>query len=338
MGHIYYKIKRYWKSGLSYGLGLRKSLAGPITVHIEITNICNFRCVYCPQSNPEDHFKTLGRGKMPFDDFKIILNKVINAWPLKEIVLTRDGEPLVHPQLGQFIAHASEMGLEVTIGSNGSYFNEDRVKELIDNGLTKVKGDFCSNKQKYEDLRKGGIWKEVLKGYHNLLKYAINNNKKFHLVLVDLNSYGLKSDEEIRKSMSDLKELFPFPDDYLSIGPALMHNAFNEAQSIFSTSNKLENRKYNRCHHPWIELIVDYRGNAVGCCRDLRSEYILGNALESDDIIKDIWNGERMQYLRQKLAQNKPENISICNKCDLPYGVSYAGRGIFNKYIRFLKR
>jgi organic radical activating enzyme len=238
MGHIFSKIKRYWKPGLSYGLGLRKSLAGPITVHIETTNICNFRCVYCPQSNPEDHFKTLGRGKMSFDDFTIILKKVINAWPLKEIVLTRDGEPLVHPQLGQFIAHASNMGLEVTIGSNGSYFDEDRVKELIDNGLTKVKGDFCSKKQNYEDLRKGGIWEDVLNGYHNLLKYAVDNNKKFHPVLVDLNSYGLSSAEEIRKSLGELKELFPFSEDYLSIGPAIMHNAFGEAQTIFSASNK----------------------------------------------------------------------------------------------------
>ena len=170
------------------------------------------------------------------------------------------------------------------------------------------------------------------------MQYAIKNNKNFQLILVDLNSYGLKNSEEVEDSIHKLKNLFDFPERFLSIGPSIMHNAFNEAQTILSTSDKLDKRKYNRCHHPWIELIIDYKGNAVGCCRDLRSEYILGNVMDSEDIINDIWNGEQMQNLRKKLANKKPEEISICSKCDLPYGVSYTGRGILNKYIRFLKR
>jgi len=337
MKKIYNRIRRYWKSGVSYGLGLRRSLAGPITVHIETTNICNFRCVYCPQSNPEDHFSILGRGKMSFADYKVILDKVTGTWPLEEVILTRDGEPLVHPQLDLFIAYASQKGLNVTIGSNGSYFNADRVEKLIEGGLTKVKGDFCFDKNKYESLRKGGTWEDVLEGYRNLVKYAMNNRKNFQLILIDLNSYKLK-EEDIENSLQNLKDLFPYPEKYLSINPAVMHNAFNEAQTILSSSDKLSKGVYNRCHHPWIELIIDYKGNAVGCCRDLRSEYILGNVLQSEKITRDIWNGEKMQILRQKLANKSPEDISICSKCDLPYGISYAGRGILNKYIRFLQR
>jgi radical SAM protein with 4Fe4S-binding SPASM domain len=338
MKNSFQKIKRYWRTGLSYGLGLQKSITGPITVHIETTNICNFRCIYCPQSNQDEHFKILGRGKMSFDEFKIILNKILKPWPIKEIVLTRDGEPLVHPDLAKFIEYASEAGLDITIGSNGSYFTELRVRELIDNGLTKVKGDFCADKTKYEQLRSGGKWEDVLDGYRTLLKYAHDQRKKFHLVLVDLNTYGLTDSKKIQLSLKELQELFPFPENYLSIGPAMMHNAFDEAQVILSTSNKLQTKKYNRCHHPWIELVIDYKGNAVGCCRDLRSEYILGNILTCENVVRDIWNGEPMRYLREHLKNKKPENITICNKCDLPYGVSYAGRGILNKYLRFLQR
>jgi radical SAM protein with 4Fe4S-binding SPASM domain len=332
------KIIRYWKTGLSHGLGLSRSLAGPITVHIETTNICNFRCVYCPQSNPEDHFSILGRGKMSFDNFKIILNKILSAWPVKEVILTRDGEPLVHPQLAQFVDYASKAGLAVTIGSNGSYFTMDRVKTLMDNGLTKVKGDFCSDKTKYEQLRVGGKWEEVLNGYRNLLDYSSKNGNVFHLVLVDLAVYDLSNPDEIQNSLNDLRALFPYHDKYISIGPAMMHNALQEAKIILSSSNRLKKKKYNLCHHPWIELVIDYRGNAVGCCRDLRSEYVLGNVLESKDIVKDLWNGERMQHLRRQLASKKPESISTCSKCDLPYGISYAGQTLLKKYIRFLKR
>ena len=331
------KIRRYWKVALSYGLGLYRSLSGPITVHIETTNICNFRCIYCPQSNPDDHFKVLDRGKMSFDNYKIILDKILDTWPLREIILTRDGEPLVHPELERFVSYTAGLGLDVTIGSNGSYFTKERVAQLLDNGLTKVKGDFCADKVKFEHLRTGAKWETVLDGYSNLLEYAQSNNN-FHLVLVDLNTYDLTSAEEVAASLGEMKKLFPFPDYLLSINPAVMHNSFDQARVILSSSRRQQNRKYNLCHHPWIELIIDYKGNAVGCCRDLRSEYILGNILECTDVENDIWNGEKMRTLRDKLYKRSPESISTCSRCDLPYGISYAGQGVIKKMIRFINR
>ena len=275
---------------------------------------------------------------MTFDEFKVILSKILKSWPLREVILTRDGEPLVHPELEQFVEYASGLGLDVTIGSNGSYFTEERVQNLIENGLTKVKGDFCVDKVKYEHLRSGGKWEIVLSGYRTLLNYAHKHQKKFHLVLVDLSTYEYSNDADVQKSLIELQELFPFPDKYLSVGPAMMHNAFDEARVMLSTSKKLQSRKYNRCHHPWIELVIDYKGNAVGCCRDLRSEYILGNILTCENVDQDIWNGEQTRHLRKQLKNKNPEAISICSKCDLPYGVSYAGSGILNKYLRFLQR
>ena len=64
MKKVINKIQKHWKTGLSYSLRLSKVLDGPINVHIEITNICNFKCIYCPQSNPDSHFEILGKGKM----------------------------------------------------------------------------------------------------------------------------------------------------------------------------------------------------------------------------------------------------------------------------------
>jgi radical SAM protein with 4Fe4S-binding SPASM domain len=332
------KLKRYWRAGISYGLGFQHSLAGPITVHIETTNICNFRCIYCPQSRPDDHFNILGRGKMSLSDYKHILHRVLSAWNIREVVLTRDGEPLVHPQLHEFITYAAQKNLNVTIGSNGSYFSKERVKQLIDSGLTKVKGDFCADREEYEKLRVGGNWHQVLAGYRNLLDYAIKSQSQFHLVLVDLSTYEAKNQYEVNQRLNELKNLFPYPENLLSLNPAMMHNSFDEALIQLSSSNHLARRKYNLCHHPWIELVIDYKGNAVGCCRDLRSEYIIGNVLESTDIKSEIWNGPRMRHLRYQLAKKNPESIITCSKCDLPYGTSYAGRGLLQKMIRYLRR
>src|SRR5262249_42575993 len=71
----------------------------------------------------------------------------------------------------------------------------------------------------------------------------------------------------------------------------------------------------------------------VGCCRDLRSEYVLGNLLEQP--ADAIWNGERMVELRRALVAKRPEDISICKACDVPWHGSYSGRTPLEKVRNF---
>jgi len=334
------KVRRYFSNGLSYVLGFEKVYGKPAHIHIETTNICNFRCIYCPQSVPDEHFKLIGRGKMSFETFKLIIDKLTAKYQIERIVLTRDGEPLVHPELEDFIGYVTSKGIKTTIGSNGSLISEKRAHKLIKNGLTTLKGDFCYDKIEYERLRAGAKYEKSLAGYKNILQAAREQNADFGLVMVDLNTHNLKDQEDINKSITQLRSLFNGYERWLSLGPAVMHNAFGESKVTLSTSLikfKGQKRRYNLCHHPWLEMVIDYKGNVVACCRDLRSEYQLGNILETDDIDKDIWNGERMRNLRRNLLNRTPENINICNKCDLPYGVSYAGNTIHGKILRFLR-
>jgi len=78
---------------------------------------------------------------------------------------------------------------------------------------------------------------------------------------------------------------------------------------------------------------VDFAGRVVGCCRDLRSEYALGNLLEQP--ASEIWNGERMMQLRRALSEKRPEDINICKACDVPWHGSYSGRTPLEKVRNF---
>jgi radical SAM protein with 4Fe4S-binding SPASM domain len=317
-------------------MGRMRVLSGPIHIHLEIVNACNFQCVYCPQSKQEDHFNIIGKGEMRFSAFQTIVDKIMDTWPIDAIVLTRDGEPLLHPELPRFVAYAANKGLHVAIGSNGSLFTKERVAPLLDSGLGAVKSDFCADKDQYERLRKGGRWEKTYEGYKNLLEYAQQKKLPCHLRLLDLNTYDLKRKEDISKSLMNLRKLFPYPDERISVGPVMMHNALNQSLLTLSTSSRQSKAKYNLCHHPWVEMVIDCQGNVVGCCRDLRSEYIVGNVLGADDLMTEIWNGERMQYLRRSLVKKSPQAVPICSECDMPWGVSYAGRGVAGKIVRFL--
>ena len=127
--------------GLSYVLGFEK-VPQPMHVHLEITNICNFRCIYCPQSKPDEHFQIIGKGKMSFDTYKIIVDKLTAVYKIERFILTRDGEPLAHPRLVDFIAYARDKGLKPSIGSNGSLITREKAEQLISAGLYSLKGGF----------------------------------------------------------------------------------------------------------------------------------------------------------------------------------------------------
>ena len=259
-------------------------------------------------------------------------------YKIERIVLTRDGEPLIHPDIEKFVWYTNDKGIETTIGSNGSLITYERARQLIINGLSIMRGDFCFDKREYENLRVGAKYEISMEGYRNILKAAKELNADFLLILIDLHSYYLSEPDEVNKSLDDLKSLFQDYENWLHIAKAMMHNALDESQEPFSSSTQcLSRRRYNLCHHPWFEMVIDYKGNIVGCCRDLRSEYQVGNIFDVSNIDKEIWNGKRMRYLRRNLKGKHPENMNICAKCDLPYGISYAGRSILGKIIRFLR-
>ena len=337
----FHKIKRYFHNGASYVLGLERVYGGPAHVHIEITNICNFRCIYCPQSMHEEHVSYLPPGKMTLETFDRILERVSARFGLEWVILTRDGEPLLHAGLEEFVARVTAKGLKSSLGSNGSLITEDRARSLIASGLVQMRGDFCFDRSEYERLRAGAKHEESLAGYRNILQAARERDAGFTLGLIDLNTYHLRDQADVQESLGRLASLFAGYERWLEIGPAVMHNALGESKETLSTSrDKLpaDSGNYNLCHHPWIELVIDYQGNAVACCRDLRSEYRLGNVLEAGDVDRDIWNGEKMRNLRRSLLRKDPGRINVCGKCDLPHGTSYAGNTIRGKVMKFITK
>jgi radical SAM protein with 4Fe4S-binding SPASM domain len=103
--------------------------------------------------------------------------------------------------------------------------------------------------------------------------------------------------------------------------------------NLSKPSEAPERTLYTLCHQPWVNFTIDFAGRVVGCCRDLRSEYVLGNLLEES--ATQIWNGEKMMALRRALTEKRPQDIGICKACDVPWQGSYSGRTPLEKVRNF---
>jgi MoaA/NifB/PqqE/SkfB family radical SAM enzyme len=105
---------------------------GPETVHLDVTNACNLDCVTCWNYAPTlDTPKSVAwkRQRIDPDVFHRVLNEVVAAGA-ERIVLSGGGEPFTHPDIERFIAAVKARGLRLTVITNGTLCDFERLKEL----------------------------------------------------------------------------------------------------------------------------------------------------------------------------------------------------------------
>lgn len=89
-------------------------------VYLEITNVCNLACDFCPPSRRAPEFLSV-------ESFSSILDQ-INPYT-RHINLHVKGEPLLHPELERFLDISCEKGFQVNITTNGTLIR--RVRERL---------------------------------------------------------------------------------------------------------------------------------------------------------------------------------------------------------------
>jgi MoaA/NifB/PqqE/SkfB family radical SAM enzyme len=111
-------------------------LTTPFLLFLEPTNLCNFKCKFCPTGNP-DLLKKVGRksSRMPMELFKKIvadLREFPN--PIKSLNFYKDGEPLVHPEFPEMYRYLKDSGVaeQIRVKSNGSLLNRQLNRRLVD--------------------------------------------------------------------------------------------------------------------------------------------------------------------------------------------------------------
>ncbi|MEN9226988.1 MAG: radical SAM protein [Thermostichus sp. HHBFW_bins_43] len=104
-------------------------------LHIEVTNVCNFKCEFCP-----DAIMQRRRGHMDPVLLEQILEEVAATQLARVIAFHLMGEPLIYPYIFQGIHMAVERGLNLHLTSNGSTFAlwPEHIEKLIRSRLPKL--------------------------------------------------------------------------------------------------------------------------------------------------------------------------------------------------------
>ncbi len=117
---------------------------------IVFTGGCNMRCPFCHNAD-----LALNQGADEFTEEEI-LEYLEKRKGLLDGVCITGGEPLLQPDIKEFIQKVRELGYAVKLDTNGAF--PDRLKALVDAGLLDyVAMDIKNSKEKYAETAGVGI-------------------------------------------------------------------------------------------------------------------------------------------------------------------------------------
>ena len=102
-------------------------------VYIEITNVCNLSCNFCPKTKRESGFLSV-------DKFKKVINEVKEY--TDHVYFHLMGEPLLNKDLAEFLDICAENNLKVNITTNGTLLNKQKDVLLNAKSLRQVNISF----------------------------------------------------------------------------------------------------------------------------------------------------------------------------------------------------
>ncbi|MCP4706672.1 MAG: radical SAM protein, partial [candidate division Zixibacteria bacterium] len=276
----------------------------PYQYTIESTNVCNFKCDFCPQSDP-DHAACRPHGQLTIENFKLFLKKRRVVKPgNNNINFTLDGEPFINKNFTKFIELAAKDRLFSIFASNGSLINPEKADILTEAGPFRASIDFSSDKNIFETIRsKKDNYDKLLEN----LRYLINKARENENVNLEINDITTFAGVDPTESLAKMKNLFSSDiPSRVKFRTRVFHNFCGHLE----LGDEEKKKKYRLCPYPWTQMAVTHSGDCVACCRDTSARSIFGNIFEDD--IEKIWNGEKYQLFRQNLLDKRPELNKAC--------------------------
>lgn len=219
--------------------------------YIELTRKCNLRCKHCLNNSGIEMPNTLSE-----DEMNNLVEKFSDAG-LQEVRFT-GGEPLLFPGIFKIIHNATEKGLFVSIGTNGTLIDNEIALKLKEAGLKKAIVSIDGTEEKNDEIRGKDSFKKAINGIEALSNSGID---------VRINSVIMRSNMEnvisfAKKMHKSKKRLFIRRFIESGRGTGLEDNTLNEEDYNYvrkQLSEELETADYINGHYLKNNEGISYR-------------------------------------------------------------------------------
>jgi len=306
----------------------KKEKEFPSMVHIENTNVCNLRCIHCPQS---DLSKVPGYKPqfMDYDLIKKVIDEVVENNSIFRI--TADGEPTLHKNFKETIDYVYKKKVRTfAFNTNGTLMDQEMIEKLVrPSKFTKVAVEVSMDalyKNTYDKIRVGSDYIKVMSNIFNFLK-GRNKKKAFNVKLL----VSIIDQPEALDEIEDFKKF------WTQIVDKVITRKYVDTKGLMP--NKKQKYKKNIKRWPCLvvfkRIMVGYDGRVRFCPDDWKKESVIGNIKKNT--LKEIWQSQEYQKLRREHLENNLKNRIPCNYCkewqalDWNYNYEQALKTLFNQ-------
>ena len=265
--------------------------------YVEITNICNLRCSFC-------HGHSRAPRQLSREEFLHILDQLKGQ--TQYIYYHLMGEPLLHPQLPEFIRLAGKQGFFSVITTNGTLLQRHGA-ELLEAGLHKVSISLHSFEK---DDPEGHL--EYLE---QVAAFAEQATQKGTLISLRLWNRGCDNGaNSITEAV--LRQRLPGQWEKNSRGYRLRDKVYLEYGNRFVWPDRENQLQEGRpiCYGMRDHFGILSDGTVVPCCLDSDGVIALGNVFSQP--LSEILSTERAKRIGEGF-RNRTAVESLCQRC--PY-------------------
>jgi len=271
----------------------------PPCIQIEPVSSCNYRCVFCYQT--DDSFTSKSNGHMGMMDLDLFKRTVDQAeGNVESITLASRGEPLMHKDIGEMLAYLSGKFLAVKMNTNASLLNEKKCHEILSSGIqTLVISADAADDELYSQLRVNGKLSRVLKNLDLFNSIKENHYKNSNLIT---RVSGVKVNSS--QSIDDMEGLW---------GKYVEQIAFVNYNPWENTYEREVNSVKTPCSDLWRRVFVWFDGIFNPCDVDYKSHLSAGNVNDSN--ISNLWTGHSYNRMRELHLGGERNQLDPCLKC-----------------------
>ena len=268
-------------------------------IYVEITNICNLKCKFCPETSRRLQFMTI-------ENFEEIVKRICKFTNI--ICLHVKGEPLLHNNLEDILKILEKYNLKANITTNGTLLKDklliiEKTKAVrqINISLHSSTQNELLSKQYLKD-----IFESVEKMQNVIVSYRLWNLKTIkendinNEIIQEISNYY--NIENLKEQLSQ-KEFFKIRD-----------NIFINQDTEFIWPN-IENKSIiekGRCLALKEQIAILVDGTVVPCCLDNNGDIFLGNILE--ETLEEILSKHKTIEIKKNF-ENQVITCKLCKTC-----------------------
>ncbi|WPU66021.1 radical SAM/SPASM domain-containing protein [Peredibacter starrii] len=279
-----------------------------LRTYIEISNICNLQCTFCPEVERDKKI-------LSTDDFRKVLKQVLPY--TEQICLHLMGEPLAHPEFPKILKICEEEGAVIHLTTNGTFLSKYGFDTFL---KSKAIRQINFSLHSFKDNFPGQDMRPYLYDILQFSKDALTEKPELY---INYRLWNLIQTTEMKNENQDIIdhvcEFFQVPvNERIDVGFKKSKNItgrlYFHFDSRFEWPNYADPDRGDKgfCHALSQQIGIHADGTVVPCCLDKEAGIPLGNVLK--DSFESILGSERLTKMRDGFKKQLLTE-ELCRKC-----------------------